>query len=133
MSLKSKLKMRKNVDTPRNPPRAIEGDYISSGKNDLFDNPMVRSAMAALSDEEKEKYKTIGEHLYGRINFEDGQSINNMPPSMSEAVEYMENMLLSGLHPSDMDNNDKELMKDAYGDEWYKKWGYTSNDLYSIT
>lgn len=97
--------------------------------NDLFENQMVRSAMAALSEEDKERYKMIGDHLYGRINFEDCQSLNNMPPSMAEAVAYVERQLQAGFHPSMLDENEKALLVDRYGDEWYKEWGYIKEDL----
>ena len=100
--------------------------------NDLFDNPMVRAAMAALSEEDKEKYKMIGDHLYGRINFEDEQSLNNMPPSMAEAVAYIEMCMRSGLHPSMLEDNERALLKENYGEEWYKKWGYVEQDLTEI-
>jgi len=94
--------------------------------NDLFDNPMVRSAMAALSDEQKEKYKTIGDHLYGRINFDNGQSFE---PPIAEAVAYIETSLQSGMHPSMLEENDHALLKEQYGEEWYKQWGYVKEDL----
>jgi hypothetical protein len=104
----------------------------SESLSDLFDNPMTRSAMAALSEEDKAKYKMIGDHLYGRVNFEDGQTLNNMPPPMAEAVAYIETSLMSGMHPSMLEDNEKALLKDSYGDEWYKRWGYIEADLNDI-
>ena len=94
--------------------------------NDLFDNPMVRSAMAALSEEDKQNYKTIGDHLYGRINFDNGQSLE---PPIAEAVAYIETSLQSGMHPSLLEENDYALLKEQYGEEWYKQWGYVKEDL----
>jgi len=100
--------------------------------NDLFNNPIVQAAIAALSEEDKERYKMIGDHLYGRINFEDEQSLNNMPPSMAEAVAYIEMCMRSGLHPSMLEDNERALLKENYGEEWYKKWGYVEQDLTEI-
>ena len=117
---------------PRLPPKPKSEPYVQSGENDLFDNAMTRAAMAALSEEDKQKYKIIGEHLYNRINFEDGQSLNNMPPSMTEAVAYLETSLQAGFHPSMLEENEKALMKETYGDEWYKEWGYVEEDLIDI-
>jgi hypothetical protein len=131
MGKKSKTK-RECKDISRFPPTPKSETYISSGENDLFDNPMTRAAMAALSEEEKIKYKLIGDHLYNRINFEDGQSLNNMPPSMTEAVAYLETSLQAGFHPSMFEENEKALMKETYGDEWYKEWGYVEEDLIDI-
>ena len=131
--VRDKLNTSNKLDpnVPRPPPPAKKGAYIPSG-NDLFDNPMTRAAMAALSEEDKARYKEIGEHLYGRINFEDGQSLNNMAPPMAEAVAYLETQLQAGFHPSMMEDNEKALMADAYGDEWYKKWNYIKEDLDNI-
>ena len=100
--------------------------------NDLFDNPMTRSALSALSKEDKDKYKEIGEHMYGRINYEDGKYFNNMDENMLEAVAYIESQLLSGLHPSMLEDKEKVLLFEAGGNEWYLKWGYIKEDLDNI-
>lgn len=106
--------------------------YVPVNDMDLFDNPMVRAAMSALSAEEKEQYKKIGEQMYGNMNFEDARYLINPEVRMTEALECLEGQLRSGLHPSDMEENEKALLKDAYGDEWYKKWGFIKKDLDEI-
>jgi hypothetical protein len=116
---------------PRPPPKPKSTQYISNG-NDLFDNPMTRAAISALSEEQKEKYRRIGEAMYSGINFEDQQSLNNMPPPMSEAVAYLESQIQSGLHPSMLEANEKAILADAYGEKWYEKWGYVEQDLTDI-
>ncbi len=131
MGKKSKTKREYNDESniSRLPPKPKSETYVSSGENDLFDNPMTRAAMAALSEEDKNKYKIIGDHLYNRINFENGQSLNNC---MTEAVAYLETSLQAGFHPSMLEENEKALMKETYGDEWYKGWGYIEEDLTDI-
>lgn len=104
----------------------------SYDQNNIFENQMIKSAISALSEEDKKRYKMIGDHLYGRINFEDCQSLNNMPPSMAEAVAYLETQLQAGFHPSMLDENEKALLVDRYGDEWYTQWGYIKDDLVDI-
>jgi len=104
----------------------------SYNQNNIFENQMIKAAISALSEEDKKRYKMIGDHLYGRINFEDCQSLNNMPPSMAEAVAYLEKQLQAGFHPSMLDENEKALLVDRYGDEWYKEWGYIKEDLLDI-
>jgi len=124
MGKKSKTKTNTNTNT-----NTCDNSNIQKSTqvgNDLFDNPMVRSAMAALSDEQKQKYKTIGDHLYGRINFDTGQSLE---PPIAEAVAYIETSLQSGMHPSMLEENDHALLKEQYGEEWYKQWGYVKEDL----
>jgi hypothetical protein len=104
----------------------------SYDQNNIFENQMVKAAISGLSEEDKKRYKMIGDHLYGRISFEDCQSLNNMPPSMAEAVAYLETQLQAGFHPSMLVENEKVLLVDRYGDEWYKKWGYIKEDLVDI-
>lgn len=100
--------------------------------NDLFDNPMTRSALAAMSDDEKRRYKEIGQEMYGHMNFEDAKVLNNIPAPMEEALAYIHEQLKSGLHPSALDDNEKAFLADSEGEEWYKKWGYVKEDLDEI-
>ena len=98
----------------------------------LFNNPMVESALKSMSVEELQRYKEIGERMYGTIDFEDSQILNNVPPPMYEAGAYISEQLKSGLHPSMMDDDEKRLMEELFGKEWYKKWGYVEGDLTDI-
>jgi len=100
--------------------------------SELFDNPMTRSALAALSDDDKKRYKMIGEHLYDRVNFENEKTQNNLPDCMDEAAACIETSLQSGLHPSMLEDNEKSLLQEIYGNEWYTKWGYIKDDLSDI-
>ena len=95
----------------------------------LFDNPMVNNALKAMSPEQLDEYKRIGEQLYGNINFEDSKIINNMPPPMEESVAYIEQGIKSGLLPEDLDENEVVLLEQAYGPEWYLKYGRTKQDV----
>jgi len=122
----------KDPSIPRLPPSVTSQEYVNTGPNDLFDNPMSRAALAAMSDEQREKYRLIGQHLYGNFDFEDEQSLNNMSTEMVQAVSYLEIQLRSGLHPSMLEENEKALLTEAYGENWYVAWGYTKQDLDEI-
>lgn len=100
---------------------------------DLFNNPMVTAALAAMSPEDKEQYRLIGEQMYGNINFEDARYLRNPEVQMSEALACLESQIRSGLHPSDMSDNEKAVLKDAYGEQWYEKWNFVKEDLTQIT
>ena len=45
---------------------------------------------------------------------------------MEEAVSYVVESLKSGLHPKYLTEDEQVLLQAAYGDEWYKEWGYDS-------
>lgn len=106
--------------------------YVKPMDDDLFDNPMVRAALAAMSPEEKERYRQIGEQMYGNMNFEDARYLINPETKMTEALACLESQLRSGLHPSDMEDNEKAVLIDAYGEKWYEKWGFVKEDLSEI-
>ena len=106
--------------------------YVKPMDDDLFDNPMVRAALAAMSPEEKEQYKQIGEQMYGNMNFEDARHLINPEAKMTEALACLESQIRSGLHPSDLEDNEKAVLEDAYGEKWYEKWGFTKGDLSEI-
>jgi len=96
---------------------------------DLFNNPMVTKALEAMTPEQREEYRRIGEEMYGTVHFEDSKILNNMPPPMAEALAYVEVGLKSGLAPADMEPDEIALMENAHGKEWYTKYGWTEEDL----
>ena len=95
----------------------------------LFSNPMVDNALKALSPEQLAGYKKIGEQLYGSIDFEDSKIINNMPPPMAESVAYVEEGIKSGLLPADLDENEVILLTNAFGEEWYLRYGFSKEEV----
>ena len=75
--------------------------------SDLWNNPMVNNALKAMSKEDLEKYKKIGEQLYGNINFQDSTVINQLTEPVEEAIAYVEEGLKSGLLPEDLEENEE--------------------------
>lgn len=113
----------------------VKKDDIEKPSYDVFDNPYALAALNAMSDEEREKYKLIGEYLYDSVDFQKDKDNDNDTPSetgpsvMIEAAACLGTQLRSGLHPSMMDANEKQLMENIHGEHWYTKWGYTTDDL----
>lgn len=105
-------------------------NVLPQGDN-LFDNPMVRAASMSMSNEDKEKYKRLGEEMYDNVDFVSGD-VNNLPPPMAEAVAYLSTQLQAGMHPSVLESNEQELLSQAYGPTWYQRWGYVLGDLREI-
>lgn len=100
-------------------------------KSTLFNNPMITSAKKAMAKKDLDHYQKLGESMYKDINFETS-SVNNLPQPMIDAAIYVESMIKSGMHPSLLDENDKNAMLEVYGEEWYKKYGYLKEDLNEI-
>jgi len=125
-------KPKKKTSFNLKPETKSEPKYNPQNINDLFDNPMTRSAMAALTPEQKQNYKEIGESMYGHLNFEEGKVLSNMPSPMEEVIAYITEQLKSGIHPSFLEENEIEVLKDFYGEDWYLKWGYSKEDITKI-
>ena len=95
----------------------------------LWDNPMVTSAIKAMDKEQLEKYKKMGEYMYGSINFEDSKIINSVEPPLSESVAYIEQGIRSGLLPSDLTEDEIVVLDNAYGEKWYENYGFTKDQI----
>ena len=96
---------------------------------DLFSNPMVNNALKAMTPEQLEGYKKMGEQLYGNINFEDSKIVNNMLVPAEEAVAYVEEGIKSGLLPEDLDENEVILLTNTYGEKWYLRYGFKQEEV----
>ena len=96
---------------------------------DIWNNPMVNNALKAMSKEDLEKYKKVGEQLYGSVNFEDSTVVNKLITPADEAIAYIEEGLKSGLMPYDLDENEVILLQQTYGEEWYEKYGFSREDV----
>lgn len=93
----------------------------SESFDDLWNNPMVRSARAQMTPEQIENYERLGREMYGTVDFE------NITESKAQddfdALEYIEASLRSGLRPCDLDNDEKAFMESQYGETWYEQYG----------
>lgn len=103
-------------------------------KPSLWNNDMVNSALKSMSPSDLEHYKKLGESLYKDLNFETSniESKKNIPPYLSDALAYIVESIKSGLHPSMLDEDEKKVLEEIYGKEWYLKFDYTKEDLTDI-
>ena len=102
--------------------------------SDLFTNPMVQQAKQAMTQEQLDEYKRIGEEMYNTVDFVNSEIIDNpslpgskslhdsTPQEIIEAVAYIVEAMKSGLHPDYLDDNEKEVCKAFYGDDWKSKF-----------
>lgn len=95
--------------------------------SDLFDNPMINAAKKAMTKEQLEEYERVGKYMFDDMNFNTGEKLTES--SIEDAGFYLSELLKAGLHPSMMEENEKNVMKDVYGDKWWEKFGYVEGDL----
>ena len=115
----------------------LKKELVERGKekqNSLWNNSMITSALNSMSHEELEHYKKIGESIFNEIDFETASVTdkNNIPLFLTDAAAYISESVKSGLHPSMLTENDKCIMENVLGKEWYKKYGYVKEDLTEI-
>lgn len=103
-------------------------------ENSLWNNSMITSALNSMSSDELDHYKKLGESMFGDINFETASITdkNNVPLFLNDAASYICESIKSGLHPSMLTDDEKIIMENVLGKEWYKKYDYTKEDLDSI-
>jgi hypothetical protein len=100
---------------------------------DLFNNPMIEIAKKAMSDEQIKKFELIGREMYKNIDYETSTvGGQNFPKTIVENVAYVIEGIKAGLHPSDLSDDEKILLREVYGEKWYERFGYEEKDLKEI-
>jgi len=101
----------------------------------LFGDKHLMGIADKLSDEDKARYAVIGKELYDSISFGD---INSVGTQTNHEVVELENvsqlrlMLSSGMHPSFLTGEEKNIMKNNFGEKWYEEYGFLECDLQRV-
>jgi len=84
-------------------------------------------AKNALSPEEKEKYRQMGEYMYS----DNALSLMNgaTRPEEKDYVTYATEALKSGLDPKELSEDEIRALIAFYGDKWYEKFGFERQDV----
>ena len=107
-------------------------DDVSNGAAyDLFKDPALMSAKANLPPEQREKYERAGKMMYN-YNFEKAGVERDFDAMINKAYEELKWTICQGLHPSLLNKDEANVMKEVLGTDWYERFGYTENDLSEI-
>ena len=108
----------------------------NTSKNTLWDNEMINYAKKNMSKEDLERYQKIGESMFKDIDFETSgptdEKKNHDASVLIDSVAYIVEGIKSGLHPSYLTVDEKNVMKEYYGEKWYEKYNYQLEDLDEI-
>lgn len=97
---------------------------------DLFSNPMINNAVKALTPEQLNDYKKLGQSIYGNVNFVDSKIIGEYNKDIDvDSVAYIEEGLKAGILPEDLEESEIQLLNDAYGNKWYEKYGFSRDEV----
>jgi hypothetical protein len=103
---------------------------MSTDTNDNFHNPMYEQAKKNMTKEQLEEYKKKGEDMYGDMDFDTaGKDGGASTDPLRSTLKYIELGLNSGLHPSEVTLDEKNILIQFYDEKWYEKWGYTKDDV----
>lgn len=122
VSIKEKLKEKIKQ-------KAIEEKNKVPKNDPLFDNPMFKEMKESLPEEEQKKYEKYGKYMYEDM---DPFSENGDMKAAVDTVSQIKLMIESGMHPSYLEKEEREFLKNYLGDDWFKKFGYLENDLNRI-
>lgn len=95
---------------------------------DLFNNPFVKAAKESMSLQQIENFKKMGEKYFSAWDFDKG----NPEEILDVAVAELSEAIKSGLHPSDLEENDIAILSAKLGKDWYTRFGYDEEDLKGI-
>lgn len=97
--------------------------------SDLFNNPLVNRALKNMTPDQLNQYKEWGKYMYGNTDYVSTQ-INGMAPEMEDAVAYIEEAIKSGISPQDLTEKEVQFLMDAFGPDWYKKYGFERHEVH---
>jgi hypothetical protein len=97
---------------------------------DLFNNPMVDAARKAMTPEQVEEYKRVGEYMYNSVNYQIAETGSKVkPPTEENLIVYAVEGLKAGLDPMDLSDEELRALIQVYGEEWYEKFDYTRDEV----
>ena len=84
---------------------------------------MVKKAREAMNPEQIEEYRKFGEKFYGDMNFD------KLEENLDLGVKVLLESVKSGLHPSYLSKEEKDVLLSKLGTHWYEKYGYSDEDF----
>jgi len=95
---------------------------------DLFNNPIIENAKKALTEEQKEEYKKIGEYMYKDIDYKNVETKTKVATD-EETIYYASEALKAGGDPNDLSVDELKLLNKTYGEKWYERFNLTKHEV----
>lgn len=87
--------------------------------------------MNTLTDEKRASLIETGNRQLEAMMSGGGGPVSDVKPEDLHCNDLVV-QLRAGLHISTLDANEKRILADRYGKDWFVKWGYTEEDLTDI-
>lgn len=86
-------------------------------------NPHLYNQMKdSISDEDKERYRQMGEEMYNTVDFSANEILNNPDNPIEESAAYIHEALKSGMHVDYLTEEECNVMKEAFGESWRDRY-----------
>jgi hypothetical protein len=86
-------------------------------------DPLVEAAKKALTPEQLDEYKKIGEYMYNNIDYKNAILNNPVKNARHEdLVIYATEALKSGCDPHDLTKDELQAIEKHYGEKWYTQF-----------
>lgn len=92
---------------------------------------MVQAARKALSPEQIEEYKKIGEHMYNNTDYHlsEVKSTKVKDSSPTDLLVYAVQALKAGGDPKDLTDKEIDMLVSVYGEKWYEKFDLDESEV----
>ena len=126
MNPRKEMKEEEILESDRYPLKDKRSD--EERQKQLFES-IRKNVEKGMTAEQIENMKILGEKFHESFDVARGTVHNTNEINMEEALAYVVESLKSGIHPAYLDENEKAILVAGYGEEWYKEWGYTTDQL----
>jgi uncharacterized protein YPO0396 len=93
-------------------------------------NPMIDSARRAMTQEQLEEYKKIGEYMYNSVDYKTAAAGVQVRESKDEdLLVYATEALKAGGDPNDLTEPEIQVLNKVYGEKWYERFGFEENEV----
>lgn len=108
----------------------INNDYDSLNSGSIFTNKSIQRAGENLTEEEKANFKKLGEQIHS-YDYTEDPTESKYGKQYDEALAHLVYSLKSGIHPTSLNEDARNVLKVKFGDAWYQEFGFTEADLFA--
>jgi hypothetical protein len=98
--------------------------------SNLYNNPLIESAKKAMTPEQLDEYKRMGEYMYNNIDYKTAAVGSTIRQSKDEDfIFYAVESLKSGGDPNDLTEDEIQALCKIYGGNWYERFGFKDDEV----
>ncbi len=96
----------------------------------LFNNPMVTAARNAMTHEQQEEYKRIGQYMYNSVDYQTREvGPKAKVADTADLVAMSSEALKAGGDPKDLSDEELRALQTTYGQKWYERFDLSLEDI----